>query len=104
MRNTLTAAALAALALTLAPASAEARTIETACNASDRAGATRSLCNCVQRVADAHLTRRDQRQAARFFRDPERAQQVRMSRDDRDRAFWQRYRAFAETAERHCVR
>lgn len=104
MRKTLIAAALAALAIPLAPAPVEARTIETACNRSDRPGANRALCNCVQRAADAHLTRADQRLAARFFRDPERAQQVRMSRDSRDRAFWERYRAFAATAELHCAR
>jgi hypothetical protein len=102
MTKTLIAAALTAIVLPMA--AAEARTIERACNASDRAGATAQLCRCVQRVADNHLTRSDQRQAARFFRDPERAQQVRMSRDDRDRAFWQRYRAFAEAAEAACVR
>jgi hypothetical protein len=104
MRKTIIAAALSALALPLMTADLQARTIENACNRSDRAGATRALCNCVQRAADAHLTRSDQRQAARFFSDPERAQQVRMSRDSRDRAFWERYRAFVATAEQTCMR
>lgn len=102
MTKTLIAAVLAATLLPVA--AAEARTIERACNASDRPGATAPLCRCVQQVADNHLTRSDQRQAARFFRDPDRAQQVRMSRDERDRAFWQRYRAFAQAAEASCVR
>lgn len=102
MRRHLIAAALTALALPALPGALEARSIETACNRSDRAGATRALCSCVQRVANQHLTRADQRQAARFFRDPDRAQQVRMSRTDRDRAFWQRYRSFANAAEASC--
>jgi hypothetical protein len=104
MRKTLIAAALAALVLPILPATLSAGTIETACNRSDRPGATRGLCGCVQRAADAHLTRADQRLAARFFRDPERAQQVRMSDSSRDRAFWERYRAFVATAEVACAR
>ncbi len=102
MRKTLTAATLAVLALPLAADSLSARTIETACNRSDRAGANRALCACVQQVATRHLNRSDQRQAARFFADPDRAQAVRVSRSDRDRAFWQRYRAFATAAEARC--
>ncbi len=102
MKTPLTVAALAAILMTAAPTEATARAIETACLRSDRAGATRPLCACVQQVANQHLTRGDQRQAARFFRDPERAQQVRLSRTDRDRAFWQRYRAFADAAEARC--
>ncbi len=102
MRKTLTAVALATLALPLAASALDARAIENACNRSDRAGATRGLCACVQQVANRHLNRSDQRQAARFFSDPDRAQAVRVSRSDRDRAFWQRYRAFANDAEARC--
>ena len=102
MRHILIAAALGTLMLPAVPAPAEAGPIQTACQRSDRAGATRPLCACIQQVADRHLNRRDQRQAARFFRDPDRAQQVRMSRTDRDRAFWQRYRAFTDSAQTLC--
>ena len=102
MRKTLIAATLAGLALPLAATTVDARAIENACNRSDRPGATRALCACVQQVASQHLTRSDQRQAARFFRDPDRAQATRVSRSDRDRAFWQRYRAFADAAEVRC--
>ncbi|WP_242511870.1 hypothetical protein [Rhodobaculum claviforme] len=102
MRKILIAAALAAVTMPLAPATLEARAIEGACNRSDRAGASRALCACVQQVANQHLTRADQRQAARFFSDPDRAQATRVSRSDRDRAFWQRYRAFADAAEGRC--
>ncbi len=102
MRKSLIVAALAALVLPALPLPAEARGIQNACVRSDRAGANPALCSCIQQVANQHLTRRDQRQAARFFRDPDRAQQVRMSRTDNDRAFWQRYRAFADAAEARC--
>ena len=102
MRKTLIALALATLAIPLATSAVDARAIETACNRSDRAAATRSLCACVQRVANQHLNRSEQRQAARFFSDPDRAQTMRVSRTDRDRAFWQRYRAFANDAEARC--
>ena len=102
MRRPLIALALATLAMPLAASAVDARVIETACNRSDRAGATRALCACVQQVANHHLNRSDQRQAARFFADPDRAQAVRASRTDRDRAFWQRYRAFATAAEARC--
>lgn len=102
MRIPIVAAVLTAIALTAIPVAAEASRIENACVRSDRAAATRARCACVQRVANQHLTRADQRQASRFFRDPDRAHQVRFSRDERDRAFWQRYRAFADAAETLC--
>lgn len=98
-------AVLSALALALAvsvPAAATAGPIETACNRSDRAAATRALCRCVDNVADRMLTRSEQRRAARFFRDPDEAQRVRMSRDQRDNEFWARYRAWGEAAEAMC--
>ena len=102
MRKIMTALALATLAVPLATSAVDARAIESACNRSDRSAATRGLCACVQQVANRHLNRSEQRQAARFFSDPDRAQGVRVSRSDRDRAFWQRYRAFANDAEAGC--
>jgi hypothetical protein len=60
------------------------------------------LCGCVQYVADRTLSRGEQRRAVRFFRDPHEAQVVRQSDRPRDEAFWPRYRAFADTAERVC--
>lgn len=102
MRKILILAALGAATMSFTPAALEARSIETACNRSDRVAANRRVCACVQQVANQHLTRGDQRQAARFFSDPDRAQAVRVSRSDRDRAFWQRYRSFADAAEARC--
>jgi len=103
MKTPIIAAALLALALPLAPAPIAAGAIESACLSSGRASATRALCDCIDRVADQTLTRSDQRQAARFFRDPQRAQDVRMSKSDRDNEFWDRYRNFASTAEARCA-
>ncbi len=48
------------------------------------------------------LDGRDQRLAARFFRDPNMAQQVRQSDRRSDESFWLRYRAFGSAAESYC--
>ncbi|MBO6602520.1 MULTISPECIES: hypothetical protein [Paracoccaceae] len=95
---------LAALMMASAPIStpASANAIERACNQSDRRAANRQLCGCIGVVADMTLSRTDQRQAARFFSDPQRAQDVRMSDRASDEAFWDRYRSFGETAEAMC--
>lgn len=84
-------------------APAEAGRIERACLGSGRDAASRPLCDCIQRVADATLKRRDQRLAARFFRDPHRAQVVRQSDRRSHAAFWDRYRRFGAAAESHCA-
>ena len=77
MTKTLIAASLLALAL---PLTAMAGPIESACLKSDRKVANRALCGCIQQVADMTLKGGDQRQAAKFFRDPDQAQKVRMSK------------------------
>lgn len=76
--------------------------IESACVRSDR-GASRSLCGCIQQVADMTLRGSDQRRAAKFFRDPDSAQEVRMSKSDSDNEFWARYKSFGEAAEAYCA-
>lgn len=83
-----------------APPALAAGTIEAACRAAGRSDA--ALCACIQNAADATLERRDQRSAARFFADPHRAQEVRMSSRARDSAFWERYLGFAVHAEATC--
>lgn len=100
MKHFLTAATLA-IGL-LAPAAAVAGLIESACNASDRPAANRQVCRCIDSVADRTLTRSEQRRAARFFRNPDEAQAVRMSRSREDNEFWARYRAFGDLAEQMC--
>ncbi|MEM1430846.1 MAG: hypothetical protein AAGG09_15430 [Pseudomonadota bacterium] len=89
-------------AIVLPTAEAEARRIERACNQSERQAATRSLCSCIQRVADQTLTAPDQRKGARFFRDPQRAQEVRKSDTVADDAFWERWRNFGTAARNIC--
>ncbi len=102
MRHTLIAVTVAALTLPFASA-AMAGPMEKACLNSDRRGATRAVCSCIQQVADMTLKGGDQRKAARFFADPDRAQDVRMSSKSADDAFWDRYRNFGSTAEAYCA-
>ena len=81
---------------------AQAGTIERACLQSDRPGASRALCGCIQSVADMTLNRSDQRLAATFFKDPQKAQDVRMSKKDAHDTFWDRYQNFGVTAAALC--
>lgn len=104
MTRKLLAVITVALVAPMIPTASNARAIETACLRSDRPQATRALCRCIGMVADQTLTRSEQRRAAAFFRDPNLAQQTRMSRNDRDREFWARYRTFGERAEASCGR
>ena len=99
----LTAAVTASLLLPLAATAAAAGPIEKACLNSDRRGASRAMCNCIQEAADMTLRGADQRRAAKFFSDPEEAQQVRMSDRESDNAFWDRYKAFGDSARALCA-
>ncbi|MCR9088433.1 MAG: hypothetical protein NXH97_17015 [Rhodobacteraceae bacterium] len=83
-------------------APAQAKQIERACVQSDRSAANRQTCRCIQRVADQVLTGSDQKRAAGFFRDPDKAQETRMSDRSRDEQFWTRYRAFGNSASAIC--
>lgn len=76
--------------------------IERACLQSDRRAANAALCGCIQRVADMSLRGGDQRRAAKFFRDPDEAQDLRMSQRQADDAFWERYMDFGEKARAYC--
>lgn len=101
MKKFLLGAAFAGLTMVVAGA-ASAGPIEGACLRSDRDAANRQLCSCIQRVADVTLNRGDQRIAASFFKDPEKAQKVRMSQSRRDDEFWDRYKVFGEQAAMAC--
>ncbi|RVT85580.1 hypothetical protein DXV76_07445 [Rhodobacteraceae bacterium CCMM004] len=81
---------------------AQAGVIERACLKSDRKAANRALCGCIQQVADVTLDRRDQRLAAKFFRDPHQAQVIRQSDRRNHEIFWKKYRTFGRTAETYC--
>ena len=76
--------------------------IQSACQSSGRKTANRNLCGCIQSVADRELRAGDQRMAAKFFRDPHHAQEIKMSKRDSHDAFWDRYKVFAARAERSC--
>lgn len=88
--------------LCLAGAAAAADRIGDACLKSERGRGQRSLCYCIQRVADQTLTARDQKRAAEFFINPERAQEVRRSDSRSNEVFWERYERFGVYAERIC--
>lgn len=81
---------------------AEAGAINRACMAADRKSASPQLCGCIQKVANKSLTRFDRKLAARFFTDPQKAQEVRMSDRPKDEAFWDRYEAFGRNAAKAC--
>lgn len=97
------ALAVSAAVLVTVAAPSFAGPIESACLRSDRKGANRQLCGCIQQVADMSLRGADQRRAASFFKDPEKAQKVKMSKSNTDDAFWERYVAFGELAEAYCA-
>lgn len=97
---------LLTLALVLAGAAAApalAGPIDNACLQAGRDSASRDLCSCIQQVADMSLSGADQRRAAKFFSDPDMAQQVRFSDRAADEDFWARYKGFAEAAEAYCA-
>lgn len=95
--------ALAATTVLAAAAPSFAGAIESACLRSDRKAANRALCGCIQQVADMTLRGSDQRRVVSFFKDPEKAQKVKMSKSTSDDAFWERYKAFGEQAEAYCA-
>ncbi|MFD1507885.1 hypothetical protein [Lacimonas salitolerans] len=102
MRQAVIGSILAGFLVSLAPAAVLAGPIDRACNSSPRKQKSPALCACIQAVADQSLTRREQRQAARFFRDPHRAQEMRQSSSADNKRFWLRYRAFGAQAEQRC--
>ena len=93
---------LAAACLAMGATQASAGPIDGACMGAGRNGANGALCECIQQVADMTLSRSDQRRAAKLFKDPEKAQEVRMSDRKADEAFWDRYKNFAAAAEGYC--
>lgn len=76
--------------------------IEGACNQSDRKSANSATCDCIQQVADSTLSSADQRRAAKFFNNPDKAHQVWTSKSGGDDAFWDRYKNFGEAAKAYC--
>lgn len=79
-----------------------AGTIERACNSSPR-NASRTTCSCIQQVADVRLSNQDQKQAAKFFANPQLAQDTRQSDNAAKERFWLRYKAFGLSAAEQCA-
>lgn len=103
MKHILLALFIAALVLpATAPVATAGGKIQRACIKSDRQAASRPLCRCIQKAANRALTSSDQRLAAKFFKDPQMAQDVRQADDARKEAFWKRYKAFGSTAKATC--
>ena len=88
---------------TVAPTAFATGPIYDGCLAADRRAASQQLCGCIQAVADADLSPRDQSRAAAFFGNPQLAQDTRQADSPITEAFWQRYRAYADRAEAICV-
>jgi hypothetical protein len=85
------------------PSMAVAGAIERACLSGNRQGASRALCSCIQEAADATLTLSEQRKAAKFFKDPQKAQDTRQSDNSSNENFWKLYKNFGLTAESYCA-
>lgn len=102
MTRFLFAIACAGLVSASFPVPLEAGIIDRACRSSGRTAATPQLCRCIQAVANGSLTRSDRKKAAKFFRDPHMAQEIRQSDRRSDESFWLRYKAFGERARQSC--
>lgn len=91
-----------AAALLVTTQVANAGAIERACISSGRSAANRAVCGCIQQVADMTLSNSEQRMAAKFFKDPQKAQDIRQSDRAGHEKFWLRYKAFGSTAAQYC--
>ena len=103
MTTSMIKAALAAISVSFVASAVHAGPISSACLKSERRAANPTLCGCIQQVADVTLQGADQRRAATFFRNPDKAQEVFLSRKRADDAFWLRYKAFSARAEQSCT-
>jgi hypothetical protein len=103
MKKPVLLALCAAIAIPVLTSFAHAGPIENACNHSNRKQASRQLCGCIQQVANQTLRRSDQSRAASFFKNPDKAHKVWMSKSKSDDAFWERYKAFGAQAEAYCT-
>lgn len=95
-------ATLAATILITATSVAQAGPIGRACNSSDRKASSPRLCHCIQKVANDMLDRSDQRLAAKFFKKPDMAQDIKMSDNRSHEDFWKKYKAFGVAASSTC--
>jgi hypothetical protein len=91
-----------AVGFSLLASAAYSGPIEQACNRSNRSSANGPVCNCIQQVANMTLPGADQRRAAEFFKNPDKAHSTWMSQNRRDDDFWERYKQFGSYAEQYC--
>lgn len=84
------------------PAPVEAGVIKRACLDSNRRAANPQLCSCIQKVANKSLKGSERRKVAKWFDDPHKAQQTRMSDRTADERLWKRYKAFGAKARASC--
>lgn len=77
--------------------------IYSACRKAGRDAATRARCGCVQAVANRQLNAGDQQRGARFFDDPQEAQDVRQSDRNVDERFWRRWKDYSDVAAQMCT-
>ena len=104
-KTAMTAAVTAAATIAFwgaAPAPASAGPISRACMGVPKGAAQPGLCGCIQQAADMTMSRSDQRLAAKMFKEPDRAQEIKMSKRANDDAFWDRYTAFGSAAQAMC--
>jgi hypothetical protein len=76
--------------------------LKNACLASNRKARSSQLCGCIQAVADQSLSRSDQLRAAKFYDDPQAAQDTRQSSRASDERFWDTYSDYSKQAARVC--
>lgn len=102
MLSRIAVSGLVALTLAGCGAGGASGPIGRACMEGGRQAANPALCSCVQRVADQTLSGAEQRRGARFFSDPQRAQDMRQAGDPASSEAWRRWRAFANRATEVC--
>lgn len=102
MKTVVYALIAASLVIFYDPTPTMAGPISNACMKSDRKAKSRKLCSCMQAVANQELSRRDQKLAASFFKDPQKAQDIRQSDKHSNEQFWKRYKKFGATFSRSC--
>lgn len=76
--------------------------IDRACRKSDRSASSPQLCSCIQKVANSSLNMVERRKVAKWFKNPKKAEKVRMSDRASDEALWQKYKAFGAQATKSC--
>ncbi|WP_127114945.1 hypothetical protein [Shimia sediminis] len=102
MKTLVYALLAASLLISVDPAPAQAGPMSSACLKSDRKAKSRKLCRCMQSVANKELSRRDQKLAASFFSDPQKAQDIRQSDRASHEQFWKRYKTFGSKFAASC--